>query len=253
MVLAISIAVLVRAISSTIGLGVKPDITQISVRFVIKMLRYGLLPMLALILTVMNSKIDILMMDWNGSVTSASIGLYSVGVGVADKILAIPDAIREILLSKLVSGKSEQEVARVTRLSVFFCVIVAIGIALFGKLILQILYGAAYLGAYNVLVISSCGTVFMVFLKMISQYNIVNRRQLANLLMLALSVITNMLFNVILIPHYGIEGAAIASFLGHFVCAICFISYFAKTTSFGLKKILLPQKEDFGILLRRNT
>ena len=248
MIIAISAAVIIRGIASTIGLNIKLNIKLVSMKFVFKMIRFGLMPMIALILTVMNSKIDILMMDWNKTVDSASIGLYSVGIGLADKILAIPDAVREILLSKLVSGKSEREVALVTRLSFFFCVIISVIISLLGKLILYILYGADYLGAHNVLIIASSGTIFMVFLKMISQYNIVNKNQLANLVMLAVSVLTNICLNLILIPYYGIVGAAIASFVGHFVCAICFIVYFCKKTSIKPRELLLPKKEDFSVL-----
>lgn len=251
MVMAISAAVLVRAVTSTVGLGIKINIKFVNARFIAKMLRFGFFPMLALILTVMNSKIDILMMDLNSSVTKAAIGLYSVGVGISDKILAIPDAIREILLSKLVSGKSEQEVARVTRLSVFFCVIMATCIALLGNFIISVLFGNEYFGAYKTLAISSYGTVFMVFLKMISQYNIVNKCQLANLLMLAISVATNIFLNFLLIPYFGIEGAAIASFVGHFVCAVCFVIYFVKKTSVRFKEVLIPQKEDFALIFRK--
>lgn len=251
MVIAISAAVLMRAVVASVGLKIKLNPKLISISFIIKMFRFGFLPMIALILTVMNSRIDILMMDWNNSVASASIGLYSVGVGISDKILAIPDAIREILLSKLVSGKSEQEVARVTRLSAFFCIVMSVLIALLGKIILHILYGEEYLESYSVLVISSFGTVFMVFLKMISQYNIVNKRQVANMFMLALSVVTNVCLNLILIPTYGIEGAAVASFCGHFVCAVCFAFYFTKATDVKLSDIMIPKKEDFGMLLRR--
>ena len=251
MILAISVAVLIRAVAATVGLRVKVDLTQISIRFIGKMLRFGILPMLALILTVMNSKIDILMMDWSPYITSSAIGLYSVGIAFADKILSIPDAIREILLSHLVSGKSEQEVARVTRLSFFFCLIMASGFALIGKPLLHILYGTEYAGAYRVLVISVFGTGSMVFLKMISQYNVVNKRQLANLLMLGASVVTNIIFNLILMPIYGIEGAAIASFIGHFVCALCFVLYFVKVAKVRPTELLIPKKDDFGLLLRR--
>ena len=251
MVLAISMAILVRAVAATVGLHVKWNPRQISARFIGKMLRFGILPMLALILTVMNSKIDVLMMDWSPSITSAAIGLYSVGLGFADKILSIPDAIREILLSRLVAGKSEQEVARVTRLSFFFCIIMASGFALLGKPLLHILYGTEYAGAYRVLVIAAFGTGFMVFLKMISQYNVVNKRQMANLLMLAVSVVTNIVFNLILMPIYGIEGAAFASFIGHLVCALCFVLYFSKVTKIRPVELIVPQKDDFSLLLHR--
>lgn len=249
MIIAISASVMIRAAAATAGLGVKVSIKKISLKFIALMLRFGIMPMAALILTVMNSKIDVLMMDMHENVTSAAIGLYSVGIGVADKILAIPDAVREILLSKLVSGKSEKEVARVTRISVWLCAVMALMFTLFGRLIIGLLYGAEYAGAYNVLVISSFGTVFMVFLKMISQYNIVNKRQLANLIMLAVSVITNIALNIVLIPRFEIEGAALASLAGHFVCAVCFITYFCKKTDVKLRELILLKKDDLSAFL----
>ncbi len=249
MVISVSASVIIRAISATIGLGVSIDIKKISLKFIASMLKFGLMPMAALILTIMNSKIDILMMDMNSSVTSVAIGLYSVGIGISDKILAIPDAVREILLSKLVSGKNEKEVARVTRISVLLCTAMAVVFSIVGKLIIHLLYGVEYAGSYNILVISSYGTVFMVFLKMISQYNIVNKRQVANLLMLFVSVATNIIFNLLLIPNFGITGAALASFIGHFVCAICFITYFCKKTDIKFRELILPQKEDFSAVL----
>ncbi len=250
MIISISASVVIRAMAATVGLRVKINPKQISIKFIASMLKFGLMPMAALILTIMNSKIDIIMMDMNGSVASAAIGLYSVGIGISDKILAVPDAVREILLSKLVSGKSEKEVARVTRISVLLCSVMAIGFSLTGKLIINLLYGTEYEGAYNVLVISSFGTVFMVFLKMISQYNIVNKRQAANLLMLAASVVTNIVLNLLLIPYLEIVGAALASFAGHFVCAVCFITYFCKKTDIKLRELILPQKEDFSAILK---
>ncbi len=249
MIVSVSASVIIRAIAATVGLGVSVDIKKISIKFIASMLRFGLMPMAALILTIMNSKMDILMMDMNSSVTSVAIGLYSVGIGISDKILAIPDAVREILLSKLVSGKNEKEVARVTRISVLLCTAMAVAFSILGKLIIHLLYGAEYAGSYNILVISSYGTVFMVFLKMISQYNIVNKRQVANLLMLSVSVITNIVLNLLLIPYLGITGAAIASFVGHLVCALCFVIYFCKKTDIKFRELILPQKEDFSAIL----
>ena len=46
----------------------------------------------------------------------------------------------------------------------------------------------------------------------------------------------------------GIVGAAMASFAGHFVCAICFIAYFCKKTTIKPRELLLPKKEDFSAL-----
>ena len=47
----------------------------------------------------------------------SDIGVYSVGVALAEKIWLIPDAIKDILMSRLSNGAPNEEVARVTRMS----------------------------------------------------------------------------------------------------------------------------------------
>ena len=96
--------------------------------------------------------------------------------------------------------------------------------------------------------IASCGTAFMVFLKMISQYNIVHKKQITNLLLLSVSVITNVLFNLLFIPIMGITGAALASLIGHMVCAICFVLYFSHITKVRIVDLIIPHKSDLGFI-----
>ena len=62
----------------------------------------------------LNYRIDILMLDDIFHISTAEIGVYSVGVALAEKIWLIPDATKDILMSKLSNGSNSEEVAKVT-------------------------------------------------------------------------------------------------------------------------------------------
>lgn len=212
------------------------------------LVKFGLFPMLALLMTSLNYKIDILMLNLDKGISMAQIGVYSIGVALADKTVYIPDAVKEILLSKLAKGKKEEEVARATRLCFPISILMVVAIIMLGEPLINLLYGAEYVGSYSVSIICVFGTAVMVFFKMISQYNVVNKKQILNVIMLSISVITNIIFNLILIPKYQIIGAAIASIIGYIVCGVVFIIYFSKTSGIPIKKIVFVAKEDIELI-----
>lgn len=247
MLVGVSISIFLRSVFSTIGVktGFKKEF--VSIKFIFKMYRFGFLPMVALFLTALNSKVDILMLSAAESVTKVDIGIYSVGIGLAERILYIPEAVREILLSKLVKGSGKTEVARVTRLCFAVSLVITVFVIIFGQAVIYILYGTEYMNSYSVAVIASLGVSFMVFLKMISQYNIVHKKQFANLALLSISVVVNIICNIIFVPKFGIYGAAWAAFIGHFLCGIAFAVYFKSKTAIPLKSMILINKEDLQL------
>ena len=88
----------------------------------------------------------------------------------------------------------------------------------------------------------------MVFFKMIAQYNVVNKKQIINVIMLSVSVLVNIVLNILLIPKYGIIGAAIASIIGYFICAIVFVVYFSKVSSIPIREIVFLTKDDLTLI-----
>lgn len=241
----------VKAIYSTYSLHYKFDIKLIKIDFVLKMFKFGFWPMLGLLLTGLNYKIDVIMLNAYKTISLTDIGIYSIGVSLADKTVYIPDAVREILLSKLAKGADDEEVARAIRM----CLPVSLSMTLFlialGRPIITLLYGEAYYSAYDITVVCVFGTAIMVVFKMISQWNVVHKKQVVNTIMLAISVAVNIVMNLLLIPRLGILGAAYASIIGYFLCAFIFLLYFSKKTGIQVKNILLVTRNDIALLRRR--
>jgi len=237
-----------QSIFYTIDSKFKLKISLLNKKDFVEYLKFGFLPMIALLLTTLNYRIDIVMLRATPSVTYAEIGLYSVGVGLAEKVFLIPNSVKEILLSKLANGTSSKEVCKTIRICYPICLMATVGLILLGQPFINIFYGDEYSGAYLTTVISVLGTVFMIFFKMISTYNIVNGKQKVNLILLAVAVVVNVVLNFILIPKMGTNGAALASDISYFLCAVLFIIYFINLEDIKLSEMLFVQKEDIKLL-----
>lgn len=219
---------------------------KFNIKETIKVIKFGIIPMLAVLMMTLNYKVDIFML--NGSVDFAQIGIYSLAVSLAEKIWVIPDALRDILMSKLTNKKGAEEVAKVIRLTLIPCIILVGVIAIVGEPLIDILYGTDFNGAYSVTVIIMIGMIPMIFYKMIATYNIVNRLQKNNLLFLGISTIVNIVLNYKIIPIMGINGAALSSVVSYTICGGMFLLSFIWKTKIRFNNVLIIQKEDITLL-----
>ena len=239
-----TMTVLINLTLSFINLRMNPLRIRPAVKRIPAFVRFGFVPMLVYLCMTVNYKIDIQMLKLFDNVTYADIGIYSTGVALATKIWLIPDAIKDILLSRLIKGGKEEEVARVLRINLAICVFCTLILALIGKPFVAILYGEDFSDSYYVMLLMLIGVIGMIFYKMIYSYNISRGKRWVNLLFLGLAAIVNVVGNLFSIPLWGIWGAAVVSIASYVVCGICFLVYFWRVSGIPLWKLLLLQKED---------
>lgn len=220
-----------------------------SLKGILPYMKYGFIPMLTVILMEVNYKVDILMLERMG-VATAEIGVYSLGVMVAQKIWMIPDALKDILLSKLAKGKTADEVAKITRICFAITVVIMVCAVLTGKPLIKLLYGAEYEEAYTVTLIILAGILGMVIYKMVYSYNVVNGHKNVNFIMLSIAAALNVMVNYITIPLFGTIGAAAASLVSYIICGISFLFYFCIKTKTHPKNMLLISKQDVIAIIR---
>lgn len=209
-----------------------------------EVVKFGVFPMLALLMSSLNYRVDVIMLKH--FVTSANVGVYSVGVMLAERVWLIPDAIKEVMISNLTKGKDYKEVSFVIRVCNTACILVVLGIVVLGQPFINLFFGAEYSKAYIVTVIILAGVVFMIYYKMIGSYNIVHGKQRENLLYLIVSVVTNVIANLIFIPRLGNNGAALASVLSYGMAAFLFTRRFSRETGEKITDMLLVNKEDIA-------
>lgn len=216
---------------------------------ILELVRFGFFPMLALLMTTLNYRVDIIMLE--GYVTSDLVGIYSVGVMLAERVWMIPDAMKDVMLSKVVQGADEKEVAFAVRICNTTCLVVILMIIIFGEPLIRVIFGSEFQGAYEITVIILIGVFFMIYYKMIASFNIVMGKQRMNFVFMSISVVANVVGNALLIPVYGNQGAAFSSILSYGVCALCFIVYFMRTTGMPFRRLLLLSRVDLVRIKRR--
>lgn len=214
-----------------------------------KLVKFGFFPMLSLLMTTLNYRLDILMLD--NRVADASIGVYSVGVLLAERIWMIPDALNGVMVSKLSKGKDARETAYVIRICNAACLFVVFGIIVLGKPFIDIAFGREYSGAYQVTLLLLAGVFSMIYYKTIAAYNIAMGKQIISFWLLAVGVVCNVIANLILIPRMGIYGAGLASVISYAVCSVLFIVYFCRETKIPFSSMLIITRTDFELLKAR--
>lgn len=242
------IGCVIRSVYFSKKLAFRVNMKLFNIALLFKYMRFGLFPMIALLLTTLNYRLDVIMLKHYSYIAISQIGIYSIGMGLSEKCLLIPDAVKEVLLSRLAKGKNESEVAKVMRVCFLASILTAILIQFLGKVIIDVLYGLEYEGAETVTYISVWGTTFMVFFKMISQYNVVQHRQRLNVVFLLISIIANFVLNILLIPSLGINGAAVATVVGYLVSSAVFLLYFKKVSGIPIYCMIFIQKSDLNLI-----
>lgn len=147
------------------------------------------------------------------------VGLFSAAVRISEVWYFVPMAIASSILPSLVSTKRQSEALYNSRLQKLFdlmvilALLLAIPLTLLSDWVVVFLYGETYRNAGLVLAIHVWGGVF-VFLGVASgQWFITENLQNLAFYRTLLGAILNVFANIILIPTYGIAGAAVSTLL----------------------------------------
>jgi O-antigen/teichoic acid export membrane protein len=171
------------------------------------------------------------------------VGLYSAAVRLSEVWYFIPIIVTSSLFPAIVSAKKESEKLYYTRLQrlfttlVWMAIVVAVATTFLSDWLVALLYGEAYKETGRVLMLNIWTGLF-VSLGVASSSWLTNE----NLQQLALyrtlsGAISNIILNFLLIPIYGIGGAAIATLISYMAAALIFDIFHKKTRRLFIMKI----------------
>jgi len=164
-----------------------------------------------------------------------AVGIYSAAVRISEVWYFVPMAITASVFPAIIEAKKESEELYYKRLQQLYnlMVIISLSIALpitflYGWIV-NLLFGQAYAASGVVLAIHIWTGVF-VFLGVASgKWFLVENLQRLLLYRTIWGMIMNILLNMVLIPGYGVIGAAIATVISQSFAALWF-DFFAKNT-----------------------
>lgn len=212
-----------------------------SIKTLKKLLKISYPFIFSAVLTTIYGQTDKIMLK--SYLDNASVGLYSVSLTLASAISIIPSAIIEgfrpdIMNQKAVDSRRyrqrlQQAYGLVFWISVCYCIFITV----FARPIIQLLYGSAYLGAVPSLALIVWYTSFSYFGAINSIYMVAEGKTFWVQILTLFGALLNVLLNALLIPCFGIVGAAGASLVTQIAA------------NFLILLLLPPLRENFFIIL----
>ena len=153
-------------------------------------------------------------------IDSEAVGLYAVAVRVSELWYFVPLAIVSSLFPAIINAKKQGNQFYLRRLQklydfmVWMAILIAIPMTFFSDLIIGLLFGQAYIEAGSVLMIHIWTGVFVFLGLAFGRYLLTENLNKKSFYRTLTGAIVNVILNYILIPIYGIQGAAIATLLG---------------------------------------
>lgn len=185
----------------------------------------------------------------------SQVGIYSAAVRIAEMWAFVPNSIISSFKPVIMKYKGEnnnkeyvKNLQRLYDISSLVSILFAIGITIFARLIIMILYGKAFLEASKILYILIWGIWFGILGNVHYVWLICENRGKYSLFYSATGSISNIIFNAILIPKYGMYGAAIATLISQFIANIVSFGIFKETrvlSKFAIKAILFIEPLKF--------
>ena len=146
-----------------------------------------------------------------------AVGQYAAAVRLSEVWYFIPMVITASLFPAIINAKKQSEdlyYARLQRLLDFMfwmAIAIALPMTFLSDRIVELLYGAQYNQAGSVLMIHIWAGVFVFLGVASSKWFLVENLKMLSLQKAFYGMITNIILNLILIPKYGIQGAAFAT------------------------------------------
>ena len=150
-----------------------------------------------------------------------AVGQYAAAVRISEAWYFIPMLLGSSLYPAIVNAKSNNENLYYSRLQDFYTLMIWIGILVaipmtfLSNYIIDLLYGNAFNEAGNVLMIHIWAGIFLSLGIACGKWYLTENYTKGALKKAIFGMILNILGNYILIPRYGIEGAAISTLFGH--------------------------------------
>lgn len=211
-----------------------------------KLFSKGITFALALFIITLNYRVDILILE--RLVSSAEVGIYSVGINVAELIWQLPAAISIVLFARSANSKSDQEAhnrsAKLLRITLPILLLTCLIFALISKYFVTIIYGQEFQQSAVVINILLPGVLIIVISKILHPALAARGYPLYGLLVFIGPLILNIVLNLIWIPSYGVNGAAWASAISYSIGGLAYGIVYSRKAGIKLRDLLFIKKKD---------
>jgi O-antigen/teichoic acid export membrane protein len=228
-------------------LGVRPSWRLLDRDVLRTMLRYATVAFAANVAQFLNYRVDIWIVQYFEG--SAPLGLYSLAANLAMMLWILPRSMATVLLPAMADGgASFEEAARMARMGLVATAIVGLPLALSAPTWIGLLYGGDFTGAGLPFAILLVGCIpFTLCVVQAGALAGANRPDV-NLLASGAGLAVTVALDILLIPRWGIAGAAAASAGSYFVTTAVVVFFYSRIAEIPVWSCVLPRAEDVSEL-----
>ena len=177
-------------------------------------------------------------------------GIYSVTSGLAETLWYIPNALGTVMFSRAVDPAADagRIAAVLTRTTIAVALVTSIPAFVLGPRIVRIVYGSAFADAGVALRLILPGIVAYSVVAVLSRYIVGRGRPGTGTLILLSGLAINVIANLLLVPRFGINGAAASSSISYGLTAIMTLVVFRRLSGRGVTETLVIRASDLRVL-----
>ncbi|MHB8771648.1 MAG: oligosaccharide flippase family protein [Syntrophales bacterium] len=176
-----------------------------------------------------------------------SLGIYTVAVGLCEFILTIPTVFTRVAFSFSVRANTPESL-RITTVSIrqitFLLLTSTLILAVCMKPLILLFYSSTYIEALRPALLLLPGIISLGLSSMLGTILVGQSKPQDQTIASGLSCAVTVLLDLILIPKYGISGAAVASTIAYTISAIYLIRVYKNLSHATLADMLVIKKED---------
>ncbi len=215
------------------------------------MLSLGIVYAVSLLVINLNYKVDIIILDKLS--TPFEMGIYSKGNGITSYLWQIPMLFSTIVFARSAVSKDglqfSYKVAQLLRVSLIFIGLMSIILLVMSELIIVGMYGEPFRGSISVLNYLLPGVLILTFYKVLNMDLAGKGKPWISMKAMIPALIINIALNLIFIPKYGANGAALSSTISYALSGTLFLFFYSKEAQISIKEILTYKKTDFDPIL----
>lgn len=223
----------------------KVTLNSFSFNFLKESLSYGYKAHMSNIISFLNYRADILLIAF--FLTPAAVGIYNVAIQIAERLWILSGPVATVLFPRISSTEKEVQnslTAIVSRNVLFLSIIVGVLFYLLSDFFVWLLFGSNYIEASEIIRVLLPGITVFASERILSNSLAGKGRPELNLYTSLVTLTTNIILNVILIPKYGLVGAAFATSVSYTLTYIIKTLIYLRITNDRFLNVMLINKSD---------
>lgn len=222
------------------------SIDRFNLSYLKKSLNFGLKSHLSNILAFLNYRSDIIIISF--FLSPVSIGLYSIGVNIAEKLWIIANSVSTVLFPKISSMSKMEDrnilTSKATRLTLLVTLFLCLIIGSISYPLVIVFFGNEFVQSVYILIWLLPGIVIGSATKLMANDFAGRGLPIFNLYVSIITVTINIALNIILVPKYGVIITSIVSSFTYFVNFIIKLWIYKIKFNFPPSNFILITKND---------